>query len=356
MPSITCPHCLKSMTSKTDLAGKKIKCPACGEAFIVPNEMEKAVEKAADTFERVGKTAENLKKIAGSSGAIAGIIGAVNDILRPLANLNLIAFIVGAVATAGLLVFCVMKRSSPARYRLGIACLVTLVVTAAFGAWAGLEKVGGDEAKGVLASNVRPIERLQDAILQVKEKPTVAPTQPEKQPERVPAGPPVVVVETSLGSFKIRLFPDKAPATAANFLSYVDGKFYDGTVFHRVVPKFAVQGGGLTKDLDERPTRPPVKSESENGISNVRGTVSIARTDTPDSATSQFFINLGDNSKFFDRANARDNVGYTVFGEVVDGMDVVDRIGSVKTGKRKKYDYVPTEPVVIISIRREEGR
>lgn len=165
----------------------------------------------------------------------------------------------------------------------------------------------------------------------------------------------VVVVETSMGTFKIRLFPDKAPATVANFLAYVDKKFYDGTLFHRVVPKLAIQGGGFTKDLKEKATRPAIKSESDNGLSNTRGSVGMARMKGADTATAQFFVNLGDNSKFFDRTTAQDKVGYTVFGEVIEGMEVVDKIGSVKTEKKKVLDYVPVKPVVIVSIRREKG-
>src|SRR5262249_54154767 len=132
---------------------------------------------------------------------------------------------------------------------------------------------------------------------------------------------PVVVMDTSMGTIKIELFADKAPITVKNFLQYVDDKHYDGTIFHRVIAKFMIQGGGFEPGMKERKTREAIKNESDNGLSNVRGTIAMARTKEPNSATAQFYINVVDNP-FLDRAKAKDKVGYCVFGKVVAGMDV----------------------------------
>ena len=163
--------------------------------------------------------------------------------------------------------------------------------------------------------------------------------------------PDVVVLDTSLGVIRIKLYPKQAPDTVANFLRYVDDKFYDNTVFHRVIPVFMIQGGGYDLDLREKKGRPPIKNESANGLSNRRGTIAMARTVVADSATSQFFINVKDND-FLDKANAQDGVGYCVFGEVVEGLDVVDKIKAVATGTKGPHQNVPVENVVIKSIRR----
>jgi cyclophilin family peptidyl-prolyl cis-trans isomerase len=162
---------------------------------------------------------------------------------------------------------------------------------------------------------------------------------------------PVVVVNTSLGNFKVELYPDKAPTTVKNFLNYVDTKFYDSTVFHRVIPSFMIQGGGFEPGMKEKEAGKPIKNESANGLSNARGTLAMARTPEPDSATAQFFINVKDNP-FLDRAKAADRVGYCVFGKVIDGMDVVDKIKDVETGRRGGHDDVPRQDVVIQSARR----
>jgi len=166
---------------------------------------------------------------------------------------------------------------------------------------------------------------------------------------------PVVVMDTSLGKIKIELFQDKAPITVKNFLQYVDEKFYDGTVFHRVIPTFMIQGGGFAPGMKEKRTREAIMNESTNGLSNVRGTLAMARTGEPHSATAQFFINVKDNTPL-DRANARDKVGYAVFGRVIDGMDVVDKIKQVETGSRGPHGDVPTQDVVIRSVRRVDGK
>jgi cyclophilin family peptidyl-prolyl cis-trans isomerase len=162
---------------------------------------------------------------------------------------------------------------------------------------------------------------------------------------------PVVVIETSMGKIKVELFTKDSPVTAKNFLTYVDDKFFDGTVFHRVIPDFMIQGGGMLPGLREKKTRDPIKNEAGNGLSNKRGTLAMARTDDPDSASAQWFINLKDNT-FLDRAKARDKVGYAVFGRVIDGMDVVDKIAAVERGNRGGHRDVPVKDVVIKSIRR----
>ena len=158
-----------------------------------------------------------------------------------------------------------------------------------------------------------------------------------------------VVLETSLGSIKLELDAVKAPVTVANFLSYVDEGFYDGTVFHRVIPTFMIQGGGFEPGLKQKTTKPAIKNETPNGLSNARGTIAMARTSDLHSATAQFFINVGDNRGLDDRRSP-----YCVFGKVVEGMDVVDKIKAVATGRHGPHDDVPTQDVTIVSARRAE--
>ncbi|HMM85790.1 peptidylprolyl isomerase [Azohydromonas sp.] len=155
-----------------------------------------------------------------------------------------------------------------------------------------------------------------------------------------------VRLQTSMGDVVLELDAAKAPKTVDNFLQYVKAGHYDGTVFHRVIPNFMVQGGGFTPDMVQKPTRAAIPLESRNGLSNARGTVAMARTGVPDSATAQFFVNVVDNA-FLDQPNARDGHGYAVFGKVVEGMDVVDRIKGVPTGSKGPHQNVPVQPVVI---------
>ena len=163
-------------------------------------------------------------------------------------------------------------------------------------------------------------------------------------------GDPVVVLETSLGSIEIELDAEKAPISTANFLAYVDSGHYDGTVFHRVIPDFMIQGGGFDDSMTQKPTKAPIKNEANNGLKNVRGTVAMARTNVVDSATSQFFINLKDND--FLNHGGRD-FGYAVIGKVSAGMDVVDKIAAVRTANRGMHQDVPVEPVKIVKARRK---
>jgi peptidyl-prolyl cis-trans isomerase A (cyclophilin A) len=162
-------------------------------------------------------------------------------------------------------------------------------------------------------------------------------------------GNPVVLVQTSKGTFKVELETERAPLTVQNFLAYADDGFFDGTIFHRVIDGFMIQGGGFAPDMTQKPTKAPIKNEASNGLLNKRGTLAMARTSVVDSATAQFFINLADND--FLNHGSRD-FGYAVFGRVVEGMDVVDAIAKVTTGRKGGHEAVPSEPVVIQSIKR----
>ena len=162
---------------------------------------------------------------------------------------------------------------------------------------------------------------------------------------------PTVQFKTSQGEFTIELYPREAPVSVENFLRYVSDGFFDGTIFHRVVPGFVIQGGGLTPEMEPKQTRPPITNEARNGLKNERGTLSMARTNDVNSATSQFFVNLKDNA-FLDHKPG--NFGYAVFGKVTSGMDVIDRIAKVRTGRRKGYDDAPLETVAIESARQTE--
>ena len=154
-------------------------------------------------------------------------------------------------------------------------------------------------------------------------------------------------IETSMGSITVELDDAKAPVTVKNFLDYAASGHYDGTIFHRVIDGFMIQGGGFTKAMDQKPTKAPIKNEAANGLTNKRGTIAMARTMVVDSATSQFFINLVDNDFLNFRAPTPQYYGYAVFGKVTDGMDVVDKIAKVKTGFAGPHQNVPEEPIVI---------
>jgi peptidyl-prolyl cis-trans isomerase A (cyclophilin A) len=159
---------------------------------------------------------------------------------------------------------------------------------------------------------------------------------------------PVVVLDTSLGTIKIELNREKAPVTVDNFLKYVSAKHYDGTIFHRVMPGFMIQAGGMDAAMKEKTTNPPIKNEARNGLRNVRGSISMARLNAPDSATAQFFINVKDNAALDYGING---AGYAVFGRVIEGMDVADRIVAVRTTSKGHHDDVPINPVLIKSAR-----
>lgn len=162
-------------------------------------------------------------------------------------------------------------------------------------------------------------------------------------------GNPRVLLETSKGNIVIELDAQKAPVSVENFLAYVESGFYDGTIFHRVIPGFMVQGGGFTADMKKKETRAPIKNEADNGLKNDRGTIAMARTMNPNSATAQFFINSVDNDRLNHTSKTTQGWGYAAFGRVVEGMDVVDAISGVATGVKNGMGDVPNEPITIVS-------
>ena len=162
---------------------------------------------------------------------------------------------------------------------------------------------------------------------------------------------PVVVMETSLGTVKMELFQKEAPISVKNFLDYTKNKFYDGTVFHRVIANFMIQGGGFTPDMTPKPANAPIKNEAGNGLKNDRGTLAMARSMMVDSATAQFYINVVNNDFLNHRDNTPQGFGYAVFGKVIEGMDVVDKIAAVKTGMKRGFGDVPETTVTIKSIK-----
>ncbi len=165
------------------------------------------------------------------------------------------------------------------------------------------------------------------------------------------AANPKVEMETSKGKMVIELFPDKAPETVKNFLNYVETKYYDGTIFHRVIPKFMIQGGGFTADMKQKSAGAPIKNEADNGLKNDRGTIAMARTGDPHSATAQFFINSVNNDFLNHKSKTQQGWGYVVFGKVISGMDVIDAISAVKTVTRGRFRDVPAETIEIRSAR-----
>ncbi len=163
-----------------------------------------------------------------------------------------------------------------------------------------------------------------------------------------------LIMDTNKGKITLELYPDKAPLTVSNMLAYVDGKFYDGTIFHRVIDGFMIQGGGFNRDMLQKRPKAPIKNEADNGLRNERGTIAMARTSFVDSATSQFFINLVDNSQQLNfKAKTDAGYGYCVFGRVIDGMDVVDKIAKSPTGVSGRHRDVPIESITINSIQRQ---
>lgn len=184
---------------------------------------------------------------------------------------------------------------------------------------------------------------------QTSARPYQAP--PLQVPGDTPApGNPVVDISTSLGDITLELFKDRAPVSVENFLTYVGERFYEDTVFHRVKKGFMVQGGGYTANLAEKPTHPPIQNEATNGLRNLRGTLAMARRATLRSATSQFYINVADNRMLDHTGYSPDEFGYAVFGRVLTGMDVVDRLASVATTTKGDMEDVPVEPVIIKSV------
>lgn len=179
-----------------------------------------------------------------------------------------------------------------------------------------------------------------------------APAHSQKQGAAPAKEQNMVVLQTNYGDITLELFPEQAPITVENFLSYVDSGFFDGTVFHRVIPNFVLQGGGFDTQMQQKRTQAPIKNEADNGLKNARGTLSMARTQDVNSATSQFFINLNDNV-FLDHGTR--DFGYAVFARVVEGMDVVDKIAAVPTGRHGMHSDVPKEPVIVEKASRQES-
>jgi cyclophilin family peptidyl-prolyl cis-trans isomerase len=182
-----------------------------------------------------------------------------------------------------------------------------------------------------------------------------APTDQEQQPTAgaMPVKPGetnMITIKTSLGEMQAELYADKAPETVKNFLQYVKDGHYNGTIFHRVIANFMIQGGGFTRDMEQKPTRGPVRNEAANGLKNTKGTLAMARTSDVDSATSQFFINVADNGFLDFRSATTQGFGYCVFGKVTKGLDVLEKIKAVPTGNFGPHGDVPTTPVDIISI------
>jgi peptidyl-prolyl cis-trans isomerase A (cyclophilin A) len=166
---------------------------------------------------------------------------------------------------------------------------------------------------------------------------------------------PMVMFKTTLGNFKIELFEKEAPITVKNFLGYVDKKYFDGTIFHRVIPGFVIQGGGFDKDMMQKAHEAPIQNEAKNGLKNLKGTLSMARTPDIGSATSQFFVNLVDNPPLDHTGDTPAAYGYAVFGKVVEGWPVIEKIAAVKTATRGQFENVPVEPIVVISATRVGG-
>jgi cyclophilin family peptidyl-prolyl cis-trans isomerase len=164
------------------------------------------------------------------------------------------------------------------------------------------------------------------------------------------SGNPVVVIKTSVGDITVELFQNKAPKSVENFLAYAESGYYNGTIFHRVIKGFMIQGGGFTPDMTRKPTKSPIQNEANNGLRNTRGTLAMARTSDVNSATSQFFINTVDNTGLDYRGSTPDAYGYAVFGKVTDGMDVVDKIERTATGTKGSYRDVPLQTVLIQSV------
>jgi cyclophilin family peptidyl-prolyl cis-trans isomerase len=162
---------------------------------------------------------------------------------------------------------------------------------------------------------------------------------------------PRVEFQTSQGNFTVELYPEKAPKTVANFLQYVKDGFYENTIFHRVINRFMIQGGGFERDLSEKSTRAPIMNEADNGLTNELGTIAMARTSDPDSATAQFFVNLNDNQFLNFTSPHPDYIGYCVFGKVTSGLEVVQKIGLVPTGNMKGFSDVPVKPITIKSVK-----
>lgn len=306
-----CPHCDKTLQASEDKAGVRFACPKCKQQVTVPPPIPSMKRGGAAVGQRAVPSGQ--KKF----GTFAWVgIGGGGVLLA---------------AVIGVLFWAFGRGSNPANQDKG-------------------------KANDLAAAKAKS-----------EEGPTAASSQKAPNLDGTPGsgraeGPksdpirrnPIVLMKTSMGDIRLELFADKAPKTVANFLSYAEDGFYDGMILHRVVPNFTIQGGGFEPGLREKkPTRPPIPSESDNGLSNVFGSLAMARAGGADSATTQFFFNVNDNSRILDRGKAKDGVGYCVFGRVVSGLDVLDEIKVVQTGNRNGQSNVPIQDVRIVTIRRE---
>ena len=219
--------------------------------------------------------------------------------------------------------------------RLWFSTLLTMLVVTMVTLIDGCDKKESEISPVPAQPQVQVIEKVEERTV-------------SKESKQMAEEPKKVKLETSMGEIVIELNEEAAPVTVKNFLRYVEDGFFDGTIFHRVIPDFMIQGGGFTADMRQRKTHAPIVNEGDNGLKNARGTIAMARTGDPDSATSQFFINHK-NSEFLDYAGP-EKPGYAVFGKVTEGMDVVDAIAAVKTARKGSYSDVPVKPVVIKSV------
>ena len=215
------------------------------------------------------------------------------------------------------------------------------------GIWYFLATPG--EESSTVQSDATPSETVA-AVDQVVEEVAAA---IEETPALAPEGNPIVVMETNQGRVVIELWADRAPLTVANFLRYIDNGFYNDLIFHRVIPNFMIQGGGFNSEMFEQSTYAAIKNEATPELMNNRGTLAMARTNVVDSATSQFFINLVDNAFLNHTDTTPSGYGYAVFGQVIEGMEVVDEIATVETGNARGHQNVPVEPVIMTSITRQ---
>ena len=221
-----------------------------------------------------------------------------------------------------------------------VACVLLIAVAAGCGG--GGEPAAEPETETAAPPSMPPGDATDEAGTEVLE---------EGGSDIATGAYPVVEMRTNIGTLALELYPDKAPKTVDNFLSYVRGGFYDGTIFHRVVPGFVIQGGGFTADMMKKDTEAPIENEADNGLLNLRGAICMARTNDPQSATSQFFINTKDNPALDFRERSPRGWGYAVFGKVIKGIEVVDRIEGVQTTSRDGYQDVPVDAVVLETAR-----
>lgn len=207
------------------------------------------------------------------------------------------------------------------------------------------------EDKSSMDESSAPETAVEEQAVEVVQETDAAPEEEQKSEEKEKE--PMVIIKTNKGDIKLKLDAEKAPVTVENFLKYVDDGHYNGTIFHRVIENFMIQGGGFTEDMKQKTTRPPIKNEAGNGLENKKGTIAMARTPAIDSATSQFFINVVDNPFLNHSSETPQGFGYCVFAEVVDGLDVVEAIRKVPTGQTGPHGDVPKEPIEIIEIVRD---